>query len=318
MADTIVAYGTRSGVFIPFGAFARFMDLAISVGDGGKYASGWFIDESRTLTLDLNTKVLTVAGKDLPLGSGDASAYEGELYLRAERYPEIFPLTLDVDLREQSITVKTLERFPFEDRIARKSARGRLEGRQGRDEAPRWPREETPYRALTFPIGDAELRALADSTLGKRLEADLRLAGDFAFMTAQTFVSGSSRDGITGARLQLGRRDPDADLLGPLKATEFQIGDVNTNPCRLACAAPAGAARSSPIPRSRAHRCSTRSTCAANCPMATRLPHRNNVLIDSTRAPVNGQYEFSRCRSTTASMCYGSCSTAPRGSGARR
>ena len=293
MADTIVAYGTRSGVFIPFGAFARFMDLAISVGDGGKYASGWFIDENRTLTLDLNAKVLTVAGKDLPLGSGDASAYEGELYLRAERYPEIFPLTLDVDLREQSITVKTLERFPFEDRIARESARGRLEGLQGRDEAPRWPREDTPYRALTFPIGDAELRALADSTLGKRLEADLRLAGDFAFMTAQTFVSGSSRDGITGARLQLGRRDPDADLLGPLKATEFQIGDVNTASLPLGLRGTGG--RGAFIANTPLESASVFDKIDLRGELADGYEvelYRNNVLIDSTRSPVNGQYEF--------------------------
>ena len=293
MVDTIVAFGTRSGVYLPFGAFARFMDLAIAVGDGGNYASGWFLDESRTLTIDLHKRTLTVEGRELLLAPGDAAASEGELYLRAERFAEIFPLTLDVDLRNQSISVRTLTPFPFETRMARDSARKRLGAGQGGEEAPHWPREETPYRALSFPMGDAELRAIADNTMGKRLEGDLRLAGDLAFMTAQAFASGSSRDGITGARIELGRRDPDARLLGPLRATEFQIGDVNTVSLPLGLRGTGG-----------------RGAFVTNTPLESasvfdkvdlrgELPdgyevelYRNNILIDSTGAPVNGQYEF--------------------------
>ncbi len=294
MSDTIVAYGTRSGVYIPFGAFSRFLDLAISVSSDGKFANGWFIDEARSLTLDLREGTLNVAGKDLALASGDAGAFEGELYVRAERYGDIFPLTLDIDFREQTIVVKTLERFPFETRLAREAARDTLAARKAGDEtARRWPREETPYKVFTFPMADAELRAVADNQLGKRVEGDLRLAGDFAFMTAQGYVSGSTRDGITGARIELGRRDPDAELLGPLKATEFLIGDVTTTAMPFGLRGTGG-----------------RGAFVTNTPLESASVfdkidlrgelqdgyevelYRNNILVESTGTPVNGQYEF--------------------------
>ncbi|MFM9500486.1 hypothetical protein ACKI1Q_43865, partial [Streptomyces galilaeus] len=57
-------------------------------------------------------------------------------------------------------------------------------------------------------------------------EADIRSSGDLAFLTARLYAGLSSTGGLTAARAQLGRRDPDLALLGPLRASEFQLGDV--------------------------------------------------------------------------------------------
>ena len=293
IADTIVAYGTRSGVYLPFSAVTRFLDLAISVSDEGHYASGWFIDESQTVSLNLRSGTLTAGGREFPLGKGDAAAFEGELYLRAERFADLFPLTLTVDLRAQAVTVKTRVPFPFEQRISREQQRQQLGAIGRKREQPRWPREPTPWRALSFPLADAELRAVTDQTYGSRIEGDLRLAGDLAFMTARLFAGGTTRDGLTGARVELGRRDPDAQLLGPLKATEFQLGDVTTLALPIGLRGTSG-----------------RGAFVTNAPLEHAsvfdmidlygdLPdgyevelYRNNILIGSTRRPVNGQYQF--------------------------
>ncbi len=222
----------------------------------------------------------------------DAAAFEGELYLRADRFSEIFPLTLTVDLRAQTVTVKTLVPFPFEERMARDEERARLAGGAGR-EARRWPREETPYRALSFPMADAELRGVSDSTYGARAEGDLRLAGDFAFMTARAFASASSRDGLTGARIELGRRDPDGGLLGPLDATEFQLGDVTTAAMPLGLRGVSG--RGAYLTNTPLERASVFDTIdlRGELPEGYEVElYRNNVLVGSTRSPVNGQYQF--------------------------
>ena len=293
IADTIVAYGTRSGVYLPFSAVTRFLDLAISVSDEGHYASGWFIDESQTVSLNLRSGTLTAGGREFPLGKGDAAAFEGELYLRAERFADLFPLALTVDLRAQAVTVKTRVPFPFEQRISREQQRQQLGAIGRKREQPRWPREPTPWRALSFPLADAELRAVTDQTYGSRIEGDLRLAGDLAFMTARLFAGATTRDGLTGARVELGRRDPDAQLLGPLKATEFQLGDVTTLALPIGLRGTSG-----------------RGAFVTNAPLEHAsvfdmidlygdLPdgyevelYRNNILIGSTRRPVNGQYQF--------------------------
>jgi hypothetical protein len=227
--DTITAYGTRSAVYLPLGEISRLLDLAIVVSDDGHYASGWVIDQKRLLALNLREGTLRLDGTEIRLEPRDATAFDGELYLRAERFAQLMPLTLNVDLRAQTVTIKTLEPFPFEQRAARDAAREHLASRSSSRAGAHMARETTPWRALTLPLGDVELRGASDSTLGTRTESDIRLAGDLAFMTARTFASISSRDGLNAARVELGRRDPDGHLLGPLRATEFQLGDVSTS-----------------------------------------------------------------------------------------
>ena len=292
LADTITAYGTRSAVYLPLGAIARFLDLAIPVSDDGHYASGWFLSEDQTLSINLRQGSLIVKGKELALFKSDAAAFEGELYLRAQRFAELFPLTLAVDLRAQTVTVKTAVPFPFEERIAREEERARLANGPGR-QPHRWPREQTPYQALSFPMADAELRGVSDSALGTRTEGEIRLAGDIAFMTARGFASATSRDGLTGARIELGRRDPDGRLLGPLRATEFQLGDVITSAMPLGLRGVSGRGAfisSAPVER---------ASVFDAVDLRGELPdgyevelYRNNILIGSTRKPVNGQYQF--------------------------
>lgn len=292
-SDTIVAYGLRQGVYLPFGAITRFLDLPIAVSDDGHYASGWFLDEKRTITLNLRDGTLVVAGRPVALGKGDAVAYEGELYLRAERFSDLFPLDLKVDLRAQTIAVKTREPFPFEERLAREADRERLASRSNREAPARFPREETPWRGLSVPVGETEIRALTDDDLGTRLEGDLRLAGDFAFMTARAYASASTRDGLTAARLELGRRDPDGDLLGPLKATEFQLGDVATGALPIGLRGVSG--RGAFVTNAPLEQASIFDSVDLRGDLLDGYEvelYRNNTLIGSTRTPVNGQYAF--------------------------
>ena len=293
MSDTIVAYGLRQGVYLPLGALTRFLDLPIAVSDDGHYASGWFLNEKRTVTLNLRDGTLVVAGRPVPLGKGDAVAYEGELYLKAERFSDLFPLDLKVDLRAQTIAVKTREPFPFEERMAREADRERLASRSNREGPARFPREETPWRALSLPVGETEMRALTDDDLGTRLEADLRLAGDIAFMTARAYASASTRDGLTAARLELGRRDPDGDLLGPLKATEFQLGDVATGALPIGLRGVSG--RGAFVTNAPLEQASIFDSVDLRGDLLDGYEvelYRNNALIGSTRTPVNGQYAF--------------------------
>ncbi|MBS0253900.1 MAG: carboxypeptidase regulatory-like domain-containing protein [Proteobacteria bacterium] len=295
-ADTISGFAVRGGgVYLPLGAIARFLDLAIAISDEGHYASGWFLDPRNALVLNLRQGTLSLRGIERALGGADALAFDGELYLRAERFAEIFPLTLTTDLRLQTVTVKTLTAFPFEQRQAREEARDRLNLTRGKGNQRRWPREPTPWLALDVPAADVETRAVSDSSLGTRVENDLHLAGDLAFLTARLFLASSSRDGLTGARLQLGRRDPDSALLGPLKASEFQIGDVATTALPLGLRGVSG--RGGFLTNAPLERASVFEAIdfKGDLPDGWEVElYRNEALIGSTRIAVNGQYQFLR------------------------
>lgn len=293
VADTIVGYGTRNGVYVPLGTLARILDLAIVVSDDGHYASGWFLSEDRTLTIDLRQKRLELRGKPLPFPGAALVARNGEMYILADYLGELLPLTVRTDLREQSLTLTGREPFPFEERLAREERRSRLGNEKNASLAEVFAREKTDWRLIDFPLLDLELRGVSDSVLGDRGEADLRLSADLAYMSAQTYFSGSTRDGLTAARIELGRRDPDARLLGPLRASEFQIGDVSTQALPIGLRGTAG--RGVFVTNASLNRASVfdKVDLRGELPDGYEVElYRNNVLIGSTRTPVNGRYEF--------------------------
>lgn len=292
VGDTIVGYGTRTGVYLPLGEVARLLDLAIVTSDDGNYASGWVLDENSTVQLNLKAGSLTIKGIEQKLAPADAVAYEGELYLRADRFAALMPLTVTVDLRSQTVNIKTLTPFPFEQRAQRETARNKL-GSQGRKQIEGPVRENTPWQALSFPVGDLEVRGVSDTAFGSRGEVDLRLASDLAFMTARAFANGNTRDGLVAARLEMGRRDPDAGLLGPFHATQFKVGDIATTALPLGLRGIAGlGAQITNAPLGQ-------TSVFDRVDLRGELPdgyeaelYRNNTLVGSTRQPVNGQYQF--------------------------
>jgi len=292
VSDTIFAYGTREGIFLPVGTFARILDLALVLSDGGHYASGWTLDEDRTLTLDLRNGVAILQGKEQVLPPNVAAAFDGEMYLRSDMFQRFLPLDVQIDLRMQRVLLETLEPFPFQERAKREANRIRLASRQSAQEL-HWPREETPWRLFSVPLVDLEMRALSDRARGDRLEGDFRVSGDLAYLTAEAFLSADTKDGLTASLITLGRTDPDAELLGPLQATSFSFGDISTTsmPIGLRGVTGRGVTLSNTPPES--------ASVFENIDLRGILPdgyevelYRNDVLIGSTAQAINGQYEF--------------------------
>lgn len=234
-----------------------------------------------------------MGGQDKVLAPRDAQAVDGELYLRGDLFGQIMPVDLKVDLRSQVVGVRTRQPFPFEQRAAREAARDMLAARGGARAGPTYDREASPYRLLDYPLVDVEARAVSDVARGARGEMDIRLAGDLGYMTGQAYLSSTTREGAVAARLSLGRRDPEAGLLGPLEATGFEIGDVTTDALSLGLRGIAG--RGLAISNTPLERVSVfdRIDLRGELPDGYEAElYRNNTLIGSTRVAVNGRYEF--------------------------
>ena len=292
-SDTILAYGTRQGVYLPLGTLARILDLAIVVGEDGTYATGWFLDPDRTLTIDLARRTLAVAGKERALAPAAAVAFDGDMYLNADRMADFLPLTVDTNLRAQTVTLETRETFPFEARMKREADRARLASRAGGGPEKIFTRVDTPFLLASIPVGDVDLRAISDSTFGERAEVDLQFAGDLGFLTAESFLSADTRNGLTTSLIKLGRQDPDGTLLGPLSATEFAFGDVATTsmPIGLRSVTGRGFAVTNTPPEAVSvfERIDLRGILPDGFEVEL---YRNDILVGSTREAVGGRYEF--------------------------
>lgn len=181
-SDTIIAYGTRQGLYLPLGSIARILDLAITVTDEGRYAHGWVLSEDRSLTIDLRDGTIQYGDKTVEIEGILAADFDGEMFLRIDQFEKLFPIEVKPDLRTQSVNITTLEKFPFEERSAREARRARLEARQGRPEGKNFERVDLAYEPISFPTADIELRAVSDQTFGTRAEADMLFAGDLGFL----------------------------------------------------------------------------------------------------------------------------------------
>ena len=293
MTDTITAHGTRGGVFLPLGDVARFLDLPISISDDGHYANGWYLTPGRTLSINLRAGTITQGGKEAPLPQRDFATFDGELWIRADRLADILPIAVTTDLRTQTVVIKTLEPFPFEQRLAREAARDRLARGGGHGGTVTYPRQATPYHLVDAPIVEAELRLTGNEAVRPHLESDLRASGDLLFMTARSYFSLSSTDGLVAARIELGRRDPDARLLGPLHATEFELGDVASESLPLGLRGSAGrgfALTNEPLEHASVFE---KVDFRGELPSGFEVElYRNDILVGSTRDAVDGRYEF--------------------------
>lgn len=293
-SDMISAYVDRAILYLPLGAMARILDLAVRVDATGLRAEGWVLDEKRTLLLDLTRGTLVKSGEQRVLPSGAGFARDGELYLRTDIIEQFLPLKIDASMRAQTVRLQTLEQFPFQQRAVREAERARLAARGSRV-AQEWPRQPLPWQPLSFPIADVEMRVLSDSTLGSRLDGDLRLAGDLAFMSASAFLSANSRQGLTSALVELGRTDPDARLLGPLRATSFTLGDVASFSMPLGLRGVQG--RGLSLAKDSLQALSVFDTVdfRGALPNGYEIElYRNDILLASARNQVGDQYTFTQ------------------------
>lgn len=291
--ETITAFGTRQGVFLPLGELSRILDLAIRISDEGHYASGWIIEPARSVSLNLRAREGIIAGKATQLSPALFASYQGDIFVRSDALASILPVEVKVDLRDQAVIITLLEKFPFQARLEREAERQRLASRQGASQKENAPLEPTPWAAYSMPVSDVEMRAVTDDTFGSRLELEMRAAADLAFVTARGYLEASSRDGLTGVRMEFGRRDPAATLLGPLHATQFAIGDIATVSQAIGLRSVAGRGlfvSNAPLDESSVF---DRIDLRGPLPDGYEVElYRNNVLIGASQTAVNGQYEF--------------------------
>lgn len=291
--DTIIAYGRLPEVYLPFGLISRLLDLAVTVSDDGKFASGWILQEDTTLALEAGKSFFVAMGEELQIPLGSVVAFDGEMYVRPEALETILPVKVKVDIRAQSVKIQTLETFPFQAQQARDNRRNLLNSQQNAEKEGGFTRQEIPYLWYEVPKADIELRGVSDSTRGTRMEGELYLAGDLAAASAEMFLSTSSNDGLTAALLEVGRDDPDGELLGPLNATSFALGDVQSSQQAVGLRSSFG--RGVRVTNSPLNAQSVFDEIALRGVLQDGYEvelYRNGILLGSTDRPVNGQYEF--------------------------
>ena len=296
LSQGLIAYRIPSGVCLYLGAVAQALDFPIRVDAGTGRAEGWFLREDRVFVLDLVRQEVTIGGSAGTFDAGRVQRHPEGICVELTLLSTWFPIEFQFDQANATVTLRPWEPLPIELRLARERRRARLG--QGRGALPDYPRHETPYELWNWPVVDSFLESrlvrVGNSDSANLVNRYNTLAvGELLRMTSEISLAGNTGNALSRVRARLGRKDPGGGLLGPLRATEFALGDIATPQTPLvARSEPGRGAEVSSFPLGRAQEYD-RITLRGELPDGWEVElHRNGVLLDFRESRGDGRYEF--------------------------
>ncbi|HEX5377837.1 MAG TPA: hypothetical protein VFW47_04655, partial [Phenylobacterium sp.] len=290
VTDSIDAYASRAGVYVPLGALSRLLDLAVIVSPPDGRAEGWALSPDHVVVVDLVAGTATAQGRTFRLDRGQAVFVKDEIYVRSDLLEQLFPMKVRADISALSLAITPLTPFPFQERLARERARTGLgAGPQVEDVL----QVATPYTLFTPPSADLVLSVNGgNGATGTTRQYQARLAGDLLYAGAQLYAGSDERGELSQVRALLERKDPEGGI-GPLHATRAGIGDVFTPALALGARGAGGRGlymTSEPIEQpSVLGRIDVRGELQLGWDVEFYL---NELLLGSQTTPVDGRYEF--------------------------
>jgi len=221
--EFLTAYRFNETVLLPIGQLLAFLELPFKIIPEQGLVEGFIWEEAEKYSLNLNQGIAISNGREFSLNKYKTEVDWDDIYLETELISEWLPFSLELDLFRATLTVETEKPLPIQEKIDRRYRWDRLSNRTGRAERPIYPAVENPYSLFNGPFVDHRLYFSGDSTPRHYTN----LAGDIFYLNGRLFISGPLDDPLEDVSGRLGRRSPDPDLLGPLNAHEFWLGDLS-------------------------------------------------------------------------------------------
>ena len=231
LSDSFTAWVDGPRLLLPLGELARLLTLALSVDARGGTASGFVLSESRAFGLNLARAVVsTEGGAPQPFDGRRVRVHGEEIYVERELLSRWLPLDLELRMSALQLVVRPREPLPLQARLERERVAAGLR-RPVVPEAddPGFPRRIAPYALVGRPFIDQTLSLETRSGGGVRetgASLTAYLTADLLGMEGSAWLASSRAQPRPDYRLTLARHDPDAMLLGPLRARSLQLGDI--------------------------------------------------------------------------------------------
>jgi len=230
LTEDMLGLSVSAGLLLPLGELSKAIGLSISTDSSTGRAGGWFIRENRLFSLNVGSREVVVEGKVETFDAGLVKIAEDDIFVDARLLAKWFPIDIDFDIANMSVKLTSREPLPMEEMLAREDRRKKIKKRSARELNPR---HDIPYELFRVPVLDVSMDHTFSSDQDDNTSNNTRIsalaAGDLGGHSAQLYLSGDDAQRISQARLELGRKDPDGQLLGPLQATDYSFGDISTS-----------------------------------------------------------------------------------------
>jgi hypothetical protein len=229
LGEPLRGYQTPAGVCVDFADLIQALDLPVRLDKKSRRATGWLFAEDQRFTLDRDSDtVQNVNGNrgiakdaihDTPEGwCVDLKALSGWMGVRFR-----------ADLSYLAVVLESDRKLPFLEAIERKSRAARLrQPKFAEFDLSKLPQAQAPYQSWRTPSVDVQIQGQWTRNMGARAQFEALASGEALGLSYTARLAGSTDNGADSLRLKLFRNDPSAELLGPLKATQVALGDVES------------------------------------------------------------------------------------------
>ena len=225
----ILAEYHDKNIFVSLRDFATLMKLAISVkvNDDEKTASGWYINEDKPFHFNAET---LEARTDLGTFKANPNTFikDGDIFVSINDLQKWTKIEFQALISTQQLKVASEHPLPIEDYYNRRKLN--LQKHQAPDPVLPLIENDTP-KAFEIPAVDVATSSryrkngAQDEGISTHT-ATVRTVGDFAHGTLTTQSRLNNTDQLVAVTANYERESVKPELLGPLKAKRYEIGDV--------------------------------------------------------------------------------------------
>jgi hypothetical protein len=228
LGDGVRAYQTPEGTCLIFGDFLTTLDVPMKIDLAARKASGWAFKEQHKISIDASSGRVTYGDKSEKLAEGTVRETPEGWCVDSEALSRWFGITVKPRTNGSSLLLQSEAKLPVELAIERERRAARI--KPAKLDLSSLPQVRLPYRMWRAPALDFVVNAGVTYRASDGVRVDrstsIYAAGEIARLSYDARVSTDSRGMPSTFWLRAFRSDPEAGLLGPLKATHFAFGDV--------------------------------------------------------------------------------------------
>jgi hypothetical protein len=242
LGDGVRAYNTPEGTCVVLGDFLTTLDVPMMIDLASKRASGWAFKESNRITIDYASMTASYGTKSEAIGAGTIRETPEGWCVQTSALTRWFGISVKPVTSGSALVLESDAKLPVEMAVERQKRAQNI--RPAKFDLSSLPQVRLPYRMWRAPAVDFVVNAGATYRAHDGVRVDrsssIYAAGEIAHLSYDAQMSTSQKGIPNTMRLHAYRSDPDAQLLGPLKATHFGFGDVAGFDSRLTGAPASG------------------------------------------------------------------------------
>lgn len=233
----VATYMDESGgeIWIPLGFLVRVMGFPMQVDVAAGTVEGWFVREENRVYLNMANERLIAQGREQPYPKGQIQRWEDDMYVKESLVGKLFPLKARLDMNELMLVLTTTEALPEEERLIREATWEQMEAGKRLNAANDMKDAITlPYPLIDKPLvrlnGGLTTQRPSQGESTYQSNVSVQAEGALLYGSAQvTLGAERTADGQTklvDGNALWSRDSLQPDMLGVLKATGVQVGDI--------------------------------------------------------------------------------------------